>query len=238
MSKRRIAVAVAILSGASLAAAHVPQLEPQATYAKPWRAPASADASFANPYVLPLPVVISQAIFAYLSPEDVDVYAFTVQPGGALVAASALPPACNQTKAHFPVTALLGYGLPPPDREYPFAIPPGMGILFAPNPRPAGGAERAIFSDPNLGLSWFLPLGLTQDCLFNGGCDYSNTIAAYVAVPGTYYLVMWDPDGVPQDYTANIGFLEGGPPPDPAVLEQVMNGAWLHGPCTPPYPGQ
>ena len=250
MSLRRSPLALVLLCAASTAMAHVPLLEPQATFPKPWKAPAGADASWEAPYWLPYDVRESQAIFAYLSPGDQDVFAFTVQPwqlsrGPVVVAASALPPACNQSKEHFPVTALVGPAgptlRPPADpAAFPFTVPPGMGVASAANPRPEGGGERPVFSDPNLGLAWFLPLGLTQECLFNApwACDYTNTISVPVFVPGTYYLVVWDPDGVPQDYTANIGFLEGGIPADPAVIEAVRDGGWLHHPCTEPYPGR
>jgi hypothetical protein len=250
MTLRRYLAVIALFVAVPAALAHVPLVEEQVTYAKPWKAPASADASWEAPFWLPYDVRESQAIFAYLSPGDQDVFAFTVQPwqlghGPVVVAASALPPACGQTKEHFPVTALvgpIGPTLRPPvnPEALPFVVPPGMGVAFAPNPRPEGGSERPVFSDPNLGLSWFLPLGLTQECLFNApwACDYTNTISVPVFVPGTYYLVMWDPDGVPQDYTANIGFLESGLPPDPSVIDLVKDNGWLHHPCTPPYPGR
>lgn len=248
MPSRRTLLALALLLAATPALAHVPLLEPQAADPKPWKAPASADASWESPFSLPYDVRESMAIFAYLAPGDQDVFAFDVLPaqvafGPVVVAASALPPACNQTKEQFPVTALVGpIGptlRPPADpAALPFPVPPGMGVAFAPNPRPEGGIDRAVFSDPSLGLAWFLPLGLTQECLFGDPrtCDYRNTISVPVFVPGTYHLVMWDPDGQPQDYTANIGFLEGGIPADPAVIAAVRDNGWLHGPCTPPYP--
>lgn len=250
MAHRRMPLALALLVAAPAALAHVPLLEEQVAYPKPWKAPPGADASWESPYWLRYDVRESQAIFAYLAPGDLDVFAFTVLPaqlatGPVLVAASALPPACVQAKEHYPVTALVGPAGPtlrPPldPAALPFPVPPGMGVALAANPRPDGGGERPIFSDPALGLAWFLPLGLTQDCLFNAPwtCDYSNTISVAVFVPGAYYLVVWDPDGVPQDYTANIGFLEGGLPADPAVIDFVRDNGWLHQPCTPPYPSR
>jgi hypothetical protein len=77
-----------------------------------------------------------------------------------------------------------------------------------------------------------------MECLFDvpPSCDFTNTISVPVFVPGRYYIVMWDPDGQPQDYTANIGFLEGGAAADPDVVEAVRDNGWLHHPCGIPYP--
>jgi hypothetical protein len=224
-------------------------MEPQITYEHPQQAPASDDASFANPFVLPQSVEQSQAIFGYLTADDVDVFAFNLTLADffnpatgrfrpVIIAASALPPACNQTKNNYPVTALIGPGLPPPTEPLPFSVPPGMGVLVAPNPQVNGNAEREIFHDEaGLHISWFLPLGLSEECLFNGGCDFSNTISRAVFIPGPYMLAIWDPDGNPQDYTANIGFREDNTLPNLPVQDFVRDNAHLHTPCTEPYPG-
>jgi hypothetical protein len=192
----------------------------------------------ADEYTLPpLTVEDSQAIFAYLTRGDVDVYKFTVtfedvMDGPVIVSASALPPACRQTRNNYPVTALIGVGFvtfPPPfgtanDPTIPLpgAVQdflddnPGFQILVADNPRIPRWQPRPVFdtdvADPEsgLGLSWFLPKGLSLECLFDPEiqCDFSYTISAGVVIPGDYYIVMWDPRGRKQDYTANIGFGE------------------------------
>ena len=90
---------------------------------------ADEDFSFAQPFVIEGNIEESRAIFSYLHPGDVDVFTFTLTPGDFLVpgtyppvfapvivSASALPPACVSYNAAYPVSALLGPGLPPPPR--------------------------------------------------------------------------------------------------------------------------
>lgn len=239
-SKLAFAIGVgAIVTNTSIAKAHNPYIEPQTRYEQPQQAPATADFSFDNPFNLdavPGGVEQSAAIFSYLTPHDVDVFSFAVVLP-LLVNASALPPACKQTKNNYPVTALLGPGLPAPspDLNLPFTVPEGYGVVFADNP-PLKRRE-VFFAEDDLNLSWFLPLGLSQDCLLTGTCDFSNVISRFVTIPGTYYIAIWDKSGKPQDYTANIGFREDLTNPDPVILDAVRDNKLLHTPCTDPYPG-
>ena len=80
------------------------------------------------------------------------------------------------------------------------------------------------------------PLG--QDCLLNNqaACDFTNTISQPVFYPGTYYLAMWNPNGVPTDYTANIGFIETGEEGTPEVNDMIRDNGLLHRSCHEPYP--
>jgi len=223
-----------------------------------------------DPFTLPrLSVEDSQAVFGYLTKHDVDVFKFTVAPqdlieGPVIIAASALPPACRQTRNNYPVTALIGTGfiVPPPpagtDPDPTIPLPPevqdfldanpAFDIIVAPNPYVHPSEPRPIFdtdvADPGspLGLSWLLPVGL--ECLadFTVPCDFSNTISAAAVAPGDYYLAMWDPAGKKQDYTANIGFGEDltscylDNDNREVILELVQDGALLHRPCTDPRP--
>jgi hypothetical protein len=133
----------------SNALAHNTTIEEQALYRIPAWAPPQADYSWESPRVLDN-VVDSQAVFAYLTWGDVDVYQFTITPqdvqnGPVLVSASALPPGCFEYRWEYPVTALIGPqapspmgppGLPSPDPslQLPFEVPAGMGVVFADNP--------------------------------------------------------------------------------------------------------
>ncbi len=246
-----IAGAVQLLSMPRPALAHTISIEPQALHTFPRFAPPSADYSFTRPLVL-TSVVDSQAIFAYLSPGDVDVYQFTlteqdVANGPVLVSASALSPGCVEYLNVYPVTALLGPqspnpqgppGLPAWDGRVwlPFAVPDGFGVVFADNPKQCYPQRRELFTqqDPGAGtLSWFLPKGLTQSCLLEnqGTCDFSNTIAQPVFYPGTYSIVMWNPTGAPADYTANIGYDESNYESRQELEALVRDNALLHRPC-------
>ena len=258
MLRRRIGFccALAVFVGATSGKAHNVEIEPQALYSWPMFAPADDDYSWSNPRVLDN-VVDSRAVFAYLSLLDVDVYQFTLTAedlveGPVLVSASALPPACWEYQWVYPVTALVGPqaagpgsppGLPPDDGTLalPFDVPPGLGVIKAENPWICYPDQRPIFTldEGDLGpISWFLPSGLTQECLMTAQwqCDFSNTIAQPVFYPGTYYIVIWNPKGIPTDYTANIGYGEENYQPNPEAEALVRDNGLLHRRCHGPYP--
>lgn len=252
--RRSLLLAAATGSLALAVSAHNLDAEAQAFYRLPWQHP-EADSSFSAPHFLKSGVMDSQAVFGFLDADDVDVFAFPVAPGDlafgpVVVSASTLPPACNQTKNNYPMTALMAPMGTCPDlipwtlANVPFTVPEGWGVVVAQNPPVVEDAERPLFVLPaeggiDLGLSWFLPQGLTQDCLFYAPwtCDYTNTVSTVVFAPGMYFLAVWDPDGVKQDYTLNVGFLEDNYQPDPLLEAWVQDNGHLHLPCTPPYPG-
>ena len=224
------------------------------------------DFSFDAPFVIapaqdggPPAVMRSMAVFAFLDNNDFDVYQFTLTPGDfykpvldefgrpifengqmvmqfspVIISASALPPACQEYKNFYPKTALLGFGLPAPVAELPFDVPMGYGVVVADNPHVE---QRETLTE--VGISWYLPEGLTQYCLYNAPylCDYTNTISQAVFAPDTYYLVVYDDTGRFGDYTANIGFLEMGEeqtPEQEAIIELMQSGAGYRLPCIEP----
>ena len=67
-------------------------------------------------------------------------------------------------------------------------------------------------------------------------CDFSNTIARPVFYPGTYYIVIWNPTGIPTDYTANIGYSEENYQHNPDAEDLVRDNGLLHRTCHQPYP--
>jgi hypothetical protein len=151
-----------------------------------------------------------------------------------IVSASALPPACSQYKNFYPKTVLMGIGLPAPTEELPFDVPPGYGVIVAENPHVI---DREILTE--VGISWYLPDGLTQQCLYEApwSCDYTNTISQAVFAPGQYFLIVYADEGRFGDYTANIGFLETGTPLTPeqeAIVEYIKSGAGYRLPCVEP----
>ena len=224
---RRIAVNLTMMLlligvGAPSALAHVPDVEEEMVR-RVGTLEAGDDFSFENPFVIPGNIEESRAVFSYLHRNDVDVFQFVVTPDqigvdpttGAptpIVSASALPPACRAYASAYPVTALVGPGLPPPpeDLVLPFDVPAGQGVVFAPNPRVIPLRDRPVFNFPEGDYAWFVPLGLTEECLLRAPwqCDFSNTINTPVFVPGTYSIVIWNPNGRRLDYTANFGFRE------------------------------
>ena len=188
--------------------AHVPYIEKQAL--RRWGPLAAGeDYSFEHPFVIPSGLIQqSRAVFAYLSMGDVDVYHYTLEEGeSASVMACGLPPSCAIYRNTYPATALIGPGLPDPEpnANLPFDIPDDCedcGIVVAYqtkvplwewNSRPV----FALTDVPGCFISWFFPVDFENDLIMHT-----------IDVPGTYYIVIWNPDGLPCDYTANIGFEE------------------------------
>jgi hypothetical protein len=254
MNKLGLTLSFSILLASGSAFAHDISIEPQALCSIPILAPPQSDFSWSHPDVLNN-VLDSQAIFGYLGIADVDVFSFQVTPaqvatGPVLVSASALAPACLEYQNVYPVTALIGPqapspfgppGLPAPTAglNLPFGVPAGLGVLVAANPHVSYPNKREVFVlEGDLGLSWFLPKGLSQYCLLNAQylCDFSNTIARPVFYPGTYYIAIWNPTGIPTDYTANIGYSEANYTPNPEAEDEVRDNALLHRSCHEPYP--
>jgi hypothetical protein len=117
-----------------------------------------------------------------------------------------------------------------------------MGVIMAHNPKIPYPDKRPIFhlEEGDLGdIAWFLPLGLTQECLLTNPflCDFTNTIMLPVFYPGTYQIVIWNPTKIPTDYTANIGFDEANfTPTPPDIADQIRDNGLLHRSCHKPYP--
>ena len=190
------------------AQAHVPHIEHQAL--RRWGPLVDGeDYSFEHPFVIPSGLMQqSRAVFAYMDIGDVDVYQYTLEEGeSASVMAGGLPPSCANYGGTYPATALIGPGLPDPepDANLPFDIPEDCedcGIVVAYQTEvPLGEWNlRPVFSltdVPGVHISWFFPADF-----------YTDIIMETINVPGTYYIVMWNPSRLPCDYTANIGFEE------------------------------
>lgn len=241
----------------SIASAHLLDIEAQTLDPKPWQS-REGDSSFYNPHQLVFGIVDSQAIFAWLDADDVDVFQFTVLPADivqaqslglpmAMAIASAIPAACQETRNNYPAIALVApYGTAPVQNpayfDLPFDVPPGHGVLPVYNTPVQGNEERVIFylppedTDTPLNLSWFLPSGCKLEPYFD--CSQADALGAPIFAPYTIaYLVVWDPDGVPQDYTLNIGVDERNFQNFPEIEDFVRDNNHLHRPCTEPYPG-
>lgn len=252
-SIRIVLVTTMALLVASAGFAHIVYFEPQEKAAKPWQSPASDDYSFENPGVLDN-LSDSKAIFGWLDNGNVDVYKITLDDETPLYdrypVAMTLSPACNQTKNNYVNIAMVGKNFPPPTVDLPFALPEGMGVVVKINPRYYKGAERPVFYEPTANISWFLPKGMTEQCMMGNPptvppmatCDMSNIIAFTppYALPlqnGIYYFVVWADDARHQDYTLSIGYSdEYYYRTDDEYL--TYNNAYLHTPCTEPYPGK
>lgn len=207
MKKLLLSGAIGIMLLTSAAAlAHVPYLEPEVVRRMGPLAEGD-DFSFEHPFIIPAGTMLnSKAIFAYLSYGDVDVYRYTVEAGEIVswVIAAALVPACKVYRNTYPSVALVGPGLPEPDpsERLPFEIPQGSGAIVGHQTRVPLWEERPVLSlsadVPGVKISWFFPAGPQTDFVFVNNIN----------VPGDYYVVIWNPDKLPCDYTANIGIVE------------------------------
>jgi len=215
---------------------HVPHIEHQAL--RHWGDMAEGeDYSFEHPFIIPDGLIQqSRAVFAYLSNGDIDVYQYTLQPGeAATVMACALPPSCALYRDTYPATALIGPGLPSPEpgEKMPFDIPDecpecGMVVAYQTEVPLWQWNERPVFAlteVPGVYISWFFPV------------DFENDLILYtIDQPGTYYIVIWNPDGWPCDYTANIGFEETFSTEDRFRVETITpmysDHKLLHVPCS------
>jgi len=156
------------------AAAHVPHLE-------------YVDYSFERPMAIPEPVEKSRAFYAWLEdPDDVDVYAIEIAEPSRLYA-QVLVPVCQGYEDLLPWFAVAGPGLPPPDVELPFELPPGYGAWVLENEEP--WTPREAFFEP-FGDKWY----------FEG-----PTFDRDVDEAGTWYLYYWSPLGATGDYVAVTG---------------------------------
>ena len=160
---------------------------------------------------------------------------------------SALAPACLETMRNYPSVALVApledsTNVPlktPQEARVPFPVPPRYGVHAVRDEPPEADKERLIFNQADESkLAWFLPNG----CFFpeDGGlnCFNSKSITATVVKPNVpYYIVVWDPKGMPQDYTLNVGFDESFFTRYSRLERSLWNFNALHLPCTEPYEG-
>ncbi|MBN2341817.1 MAG: hypothetical protein JXX29_10595 [Deltaproteobacteria bacterium] len=183
----------------------------------------------------------AKSIVAYLDEGDMDVFQVLVTPedmpnGMALITGNVLPPACIQYKNFYPNMALVGYGLPEPTAALPANLPPGMGAIVVPGRRVKKDA-RPIYTtteaemnhlideymdqcaDEGIDLeyvygevSWFLPHGVTQECLHctPWACPMDDTLFTPVFVPGIYEIWVWNDTDRPGDYNLSLGIGEAG----------------------------
>jgi len=189
---------------ASPGLAHVPFLE-------------YVDYSFDRPMEVPEPVAKSRAYYSWLeTAEDVDVYAIEIT-GPSRIYAQALVPVCRGYEDVLPWFAVAGPGLPPPEEDLPFELPPGYGAWVVKNEAP--WTPRKTFFEP-FGNKWY----------FDGPLFDQE-----VEEPGRYYLYYWNPQGAPGDYVAVVGPEEIWEIPD--ILQAIVftpmirNGDELHLEC-------
>ncbi len=104
--------------------------------------------------------------------------------------AQALVPVCQGYEDVLPWFAIAGPGLPPPEVDLPFDLPPGYGAYVVENEEP--WTPREVFYEP-FGDKWYF-----DGPVFDQDADEL----------GTWYLYYWNPQGKAGDYVAVIGSAE------------------------------
>jgi MYXO-CTERM domain-containing protein len=229
-------VCCTLLIAPGIASAHVVSFEPEAKLADPSTATPADDYSLDSPRILEN-VVDSLAIHGFLHDDDVDWYEFTLGDNDVpeIVSVLALSPACEETRDQYVNVALLAAHLPAADpaTSLPFELPDGFGIEVPQNPEVPADAERPVFYEPSSGNFSFLPLGVTNDCIWNEpwACDWSHTIGGTREDAGRYLVAVWTTTGEAADYVLSVGMSDANyyVSEDEAL---VANNAWLHFPCT------
>jgi len=141
---------------------------------------------FKDAIELPKPAV-SYAVYASLERTgDVDFISFTLtEPQH--VKLGILLPYADKFKDYYPVYALVGPGLAAPDEDLPFELPEGYGILTV---RSTPVKERPEFLEPFSFTRYYRGI---------------KELELDVKEPGTYYVVVWHPDGEYGDYLVSYG---------------------------------
>jgi hypothetical protein len=166
---------------------------------------------FEDAIVLPKPD-ISYAVYMRLSNSaDIDFISFQVD-GPMEVKVSLLVPQRPEFLDYYPAFSIVGPGLPAPQEELTFSLPAGLGAVVM---RSDPSAEREKFYEP---------FSMTR--YYRGFAVFDQEIST----TGTYYIVIWDPEGESGDYVVTYGEKESFTPREMLstfrVVGKVWNGEW------------
>lgn len=155
---------------------------------------------------------VSYAVYMRLEQAgDIDFVSFKVD-GPMKVRASLLVPQRPPFLDFYPVFAIVGPGLPSPDVEVPFEIPVGYGAVV-------------LKSEPQLVREKFYePFSMTR--YYRGFQVFEREVTD----PGTYFIVIWHPDGEYGDYVVSYGEKEIFTPKEMyytyLVVAKIWRGEW------------
>ena len=166
------------------------------------------DWSFEYPYIIPPGTIsLSLAPQGYLKKGDVDVLKYVAAEGEEFcIMLNCIVPLCAQYENFYPVIGILGPGVPSAD-TFPFEYPPdcqNCGFKRVHPTRAASGKRPGGYGPPGIPPKAFFPAtGLYY--MINWEQD---TVWMHLKGPGTFYIVIYEPDGKPGDYVAMSGWDE------------------------------
>jgi hypothetical protein len=176
---------------------------------------------------------ISYALYGYLDEEDVDVFQLDFAEAEALLRAEVLTPVCGEHYANFyPQFAILTAKenvAEPLAVSLPFEIPDELAVWYSTLPTEAS-AETTPEPTPETRSTFVEPFGGTE--FYDGPSIDLMTPAA-----GSYYVVVFNADGLTGDYTLATGYKEQFNSPADQMLQNVQairSGEWLHRRCDLP----
>lgn len=178
---------------------------------------------FEDPVEIPV-FEISYAYYSYLENEDdIDVYAITFENEGDLFRSDLLVPVCGEHYANFyPHYVVLAPNYEAEqDYDLPFDIPADYGVYFYPTPEIT--EERGTHIEP---------FGDTE--LYDSPVYDLNVPSA-----GTYYIVVFHPEGETGDYIMVTGYEERFENSIGETLRKtgiIRSDTWLHRDCDAPVP--
>jgi hypothetical protein len=148
------------------------------------------DFSQAKPFEIQDSIVNAKAVYARLETgTDIDVYTFTVSKPIRLYTRVLIPLSAGLAR-FLPSLAVAGPGLPPPDKDLPFSVPEGYGVVVVKNVAP--GEKRPVFYEPFSGEKYYDAPAFDQK----------------VSAKGKWYIYFWDPYKMGGDYVAILGYRE------------------------------
>jgi len=162
---------------------------------------------FQDAIVLPKPVV-SYAVYMRLDYSgDVDYVSFKVD-GPMPIKVSLLVPQRSEFLDYYPVFAVVGPGLPAPDPELPCELPIGYGaVIMKSEPQ----APREKFYEPFSNTRYYQGFKIFEQV---------------ISEPGTYYIVIWHPEGEYGDHVVTYGEKESFTPKEMLNTYRVMSKVW------------
>lgn len=186
----------------------------------------------------PVPVAdssISYALYGYLDEEDVDVFQLDFAEADALLRAEVLAAVCGEHYINFyPQFAILAAKedvAEPIDVSLPFDIPDDLAVLYSTIDTPTD-ASGEVTPEPTLEArdTFVEPFGGTE--FYQG-----PAIDLMIPVAGSYYVAVFNADGLTGDYTLATGYKEQFNSPADQMLQNVQairSGEWLHRRCDLP----
>jgi len=175
---------------------------------------------------------ISYALYGYLDENDVDVFKLDFAKADDLLRVQLLAPVCGDHYANFyPQFAVITSAevvKQPLDVKLPFELPTDLAVIYS--TLPTVSAEATAEATAQARTTFVEPIGGTE--FYDG-----PSIDLKVPAAGSYYVAVFNSDGLTGDYALATGFKEefkSNFGQMMANVAEIKTGAWLHRNCKLP----